>query len=94
MVMKGRVDRVEAYVSTEPRAAWRDNQLNGKDTEAAVTARSAQPVSLRQLCADAPDLRFVVTSKNMLAEPIATTPARATERYQGYKLYRCEPANG
>jgi hypothetical protein len=94
LVMKGRVDRVETYLSTEPRAAWRDNLLNGKDTEAATTARAAQPVSLRQLCADAPDLRFVVTSKDMLAEPIATTPARATERYQGYKLYRCEPAHG
>jgi hypothetical protein len=93
-VMKGRVDRVEAYLSTEPRAAWRDNQLNGKDTEAAVIARSTQPISLRQLCADAPDLRFIVTSKNMLAEPIATAPTGATERYQGYKLYRCEPAHG
>src|SRR6185295_13855410 len=30
-VMKGRVDRVEVYLSTEPKAAWRDNQLNGKD---------------------------------------------------------------
>jgi len=91
-VMKGRVDRVEAYLSTEPNAAWRNNQLNGKDTKAAVIARSAQPVSLRQLCAEAPDLRFVVTTKNMLAEPVANAPANATERYQGYKLYRCEPA--
>jgi hypothetical protein len=94
VVMKGRVDRVEAYLSTEPQAAWRDHQLDGTDTKAAVIARSGQPVSLRQLCADAPELRFVVTTKNMLAEPIATAPAGATERYRDYKLYRCEPAHG
>jgi hypothetical protein len=93
-VLKGRIDRVEAYLSTEPKAAWRNNQMNGKDTEADVIARSARPVSLHQLCADAPDLRFVVTTKNMLADPIATAPAGATERYQDYKLYRCEPAHG
>jgi len=69
-----------------------DVVADGKDTKAAVIARSAQPVSLRQLCAEAPDLRFVVTTKNMLAEPVANAPANATERYQGYKLYRCEPA--
>jgi hypothetical protein len=66
----------------------------GKETKAEITARSLAPVSLQQLCADAPDLRFIVSSKNMLAEPIATAPAAATERYQGYKLYRCEPAHG
>jgi hypothetical protein len=94
VVMKDRVDKVEAYLSTEPLAAWRNDQMNGKDTEAEVIARADDPVSLRQLCADAPDLRFIVTSKNMLAEPIATAPAGATERYQSYKLYRCERARG
>lgn len=92
--MKGRVDRVESYLMTEPNAAWRNNQLNGVDSKAEVMARSSRPVSLSRLCAEAPDLRFVVTTKNMLAEPIADTPAGATERYQGYKLYRCEPAHG
>jgi hypothetical protein len=51
-------------------------------------------VSLRKLCADAPDLRFVVTTKDMLAEPIATAPEGASERYRDYKLYRCGPAHG
>ncbi|MEJ1960441.1 MAG: hypothetical protein WDO56_02345 [Gammaproteobacteria bacterium] len=90
MVMKGRVDMVESYLSTEPEAAWRNNQLNGVDSRADVVARASNPVPLAKLCADAPDLRFVVARKRMMAEPIAMTPAGATERYKGYKLYRCE----
>jgi hypothetical protein len=50
-------------------------------------------VSLRALCASAPDLRFIVTSKDMLAAPVATAPRGVSPRYRALNLYRCDQAH-
>jgi hypothetical protein len=94
MASKERVDRLESYLATEPGSAWREKQLNGIDTEKDIEARQHDPVPLGPLCAAAPDLRFIVTRKNMLAPPLAPTPAEASWRYRDYQLYSCERPNG
>jgi hypothetical protein len=88
MAMKHRVDQLEPYLSTVGGAAWR-----GEEAEKAAAARANDPVSLRALCTSAPDLRFIVTSKNMLAEPFATTPRGVSPRYRAQNLYRCGQAH-
>jgi hypothetical protein len=88
MAMKLRVDKLEPYLSTESNVAWR-----GEEAEKEATARANAPVSLRALCASAPDLRFIVTRKNMLAEPAATAPRRVSLRYRAHNLYRCDQAH-
>jgi hypothetical protein len=90
MAMKQRVDMLEPYLATERVVAWRDK----KDaTDAEHVAKSAMPVPLERLCASAPDLRFVVTAKNMLVQPLAAAPQSASMRYRALGLYRCDPAH-
>lgn len=86
MAMKHRVDMLEPYLSNIRGAAWLDDEPDEKE----VVARANYSVPLGALCASAPDLRFIVTTRNMLAEPLATAPRGASRRYGAHKLYRCD----
>jgi hypothetical protein len=88
LAMKHRVDMLEPYLSAVPGAAWR-----GQEAEDEAAAKANDPVSLRALCASAPDLRFIVTRKNMLAEPFATAPRGVSPQYRARNLYRCDQAH-
>jgi len=91
MALKSRVARIQIYLYGEKDTAW----LDWKDVPESVReARAAAPVPLADLCAAAPDLRFVATQKNMLGQPVATLPATVSARYRTMRLYRCDPPNG
>jgi hypothetical protein len=87
MAMKRRVDLLDAYLASERNVGWR-NESDLDETK--IAARAAEPVQFELLCATAPDLYYVVTSKAVLAEPIAAAPRAASSKYRPYKLYRCE----
>jgi hypothetical protein len=90
IALKNRVDMIQTYLYSEPGAAWVDRIA---ESESAHRARAAAPVSLAKLCADAPDLRFIATEKNMLAEPVATLPPTVSARFRETRLYRCDASH-
>jgi hypothetical protein len=91
MAMRARVTLLKPYLATVPSAAW---VAETEEEKKAALDRANDPVPLSSLCASAPDLRFIVTTKNMLAEPLADTPRDASPPFRGYKLYRCAPPAG
>ena len=90
IAMKRRSNMIRSYTWSEPGAAWIKG-TNELVSPAEIQARANEPIPLGPLCAAAPDLRFVVTQKNMQAEPLATLPPTVAKRYRDFKLYRCEP---
>jgi hypothetical protein len=104
MEMKGRVDKLEPFLATELGAAWTDQALAYLDmsanewaasaAEAGKRAQAHPPVPLASLCSAAPDLRFIATSKNLVAQPYATAPPGVSARYRKVQLYRCDPSHG
>ena len=91
IALKGRVDKIQTYLYSEPSAAWLDRIA---ESASARQARAAAPVSLADLCAEAPDLRFIATEKDMLAEPVATLPPTVSARFRQMRLYRCDASHG
>ena len=91
VALKGRVDKIQTYLYSEPGAAWVDRI---EESESARQARAAAPLSLAKLCAEAPDLRFIVTEKNMLAEPVAALPPTVSAPFRELRLYRCDASHG
>jgi hypothetical protein len=86
MEMKARLDRLAVFLESEPSVGWRE-KVN-------APARTAvQPASLAELCTGT-DVKFVVTSKNVSASPVATTPPEVSNRYNGVQLYRCPSGEG
>lgn len=86
-VMKKRVDMISSYLKHEDGAAWIDKTGEEEPTAA---DKAAEPIALAPLCASAPDLRFIVTSKKMDSEPLAELPKTVALRYRQFKLYRCD----
>ncbi len=87
MAMKHRVDALMPFlVATETGVAWTEQKENEFDIDAHV--------SLAALCAAVPDLRFVVTSNDVAAHPIAAAPPAVSRKYHDLRLYRCDAPNG
>jgi hypothetical protein len=89
--LKHRSDLIHTYLYSERGAAWVDHGPAPKD---GAEANSAPPVRLAELCAAAPDLRFVVTEREMSAAPVATLPSSVVPQYRHLRLYRCESPHG
>jgi hypothetical protein len=89
--MKSRVDRLDAYLASEDGVAWRD-QPERSGPPRALADIPVPP--LAEVCAAAPDVKFVVTRKNVAAMPVATTPPGLPSRYNDVQLYRCPGGKG
>jgi hypothetical protein len=87
MAMKARVDALGPFLDTEVSVGWSDRRQP-------ASPAAAPPVALAALCAAAPDVKYVVTRKDMAATPIATTPADVPAMYKGVQLYVCPESQG
>ena len=90
MAMKKRAGMIRPFLRSEPGAAWIEGK-NKTEPDDVIAARAKEPIPLGPFCAGAPDLHYIVTNKNMVAEPLATLPPTVAKRYREFKLYRCEP---
>jgi hypothetical protein len=87
MAMKARVDALGPFLDTELAVGWSDRKQPSNPG-------AAPSVTLAALCAAAPDVKYVVTRKDMAATPIATTPADVPTMYKGVQLYVCPESQG
>jgi hypothetical protein len=94
MAAKRRINMLEPYLEGEVGAAWRDKELYGIENQHDVELRAMNPVPLDKLCASAPDLRFIVSHRNIIGKPLAEAPANAAPRYKDYRLYSCDGPHG
>jgi hypothetical protein len=93
MAMKRRANMIKSYLWNEPGAAWIEGKTEA-ETDAVILSRANHPIALKPLCAAAPDLRYIVSRKNIMGEPVASLPANVAKRYRDFKLYRCDAPQG
>jgi hypothetical protein len=81
--LKQRSDRIKDFLKAT-NAPWID-----RSSEATSGAEPVPPVRLDELCSGAPDLRFVVTERDLHAQPRAALPETVAPRYRRMRLYEC-----
>jgi hypothetical protein len=95
VAMKKRVNSIASYLEAQAGAAWLDPPKNPDDAATDdADEKGGKSIPLEPLCAGAPDLRFIVTRRDMAAEPVATLPDTVSLRYRKFRLYSCNSSHG